>query len=196
MSVERSAVPVVAICRRNAVPMIIVTLVVEVLLAWRIGADAALPAFLVAGVAGVVLATVDLATKRLPNPLVLATYGAGLVLLGLAAAVSGNAAPLLRAALGMVALFGFYLMLALANPAGLGLGDVKLAGALGLYMAWRGWNVLLVGALAGFMLFVLVALVLLAARRVSRSSELPFGPFMLVGALLGIVTDGLLPGWS
>jgi leader peptidase (prepilin peptidase)/N-methyltransferase len=163
------------------------TAVVELLMVLRIGSDPALLAFLVLGAVGVVLAVVDLATRRLPNALVLTAHGAGLVLLGLAAAVSGDAAPLLRAGTGMVVLFGFYLVLALANPAGLGFGDVKLAGALGLHLAWLGWDVLLVGTLAGFLLVAVVALVLLATRRASRSSELPFGPFMLAGALLAVI---------
>lgn len=186
-------VPVGAICRRNLVPVAVAAVVVEALLIWRVGADPALPAFLVLGAVGVVLSTVDLATKRLPDALVLPSYVAGLVLLGLAATVERDGAPLLRALLGMVALFGLYLVLALINPAGLGFGDVKLAGVLGLHLAWLGWDVLLTGALAGFALVALVALGLLAARRVSRSSALPFGPFMLTGALLGIVA-GQLPG--
>ena len=165
----------------------VATAVVEALLAVRIGIDPALPAFLALGALGVVLAAVDLATRRLPDALVLASYGSGSALLGLAAAVSGDAAPLLRGGLGMVALFCLYLVLALVNPAGLGFGDVKLAGALGLHLAWLGWGVLLAGALAGFLLVAPVALVLLATGRASRSSELPFGPFMLLGALLAVV---------
>ncbi|MHA6794907.1 prepilin peptidase [Pseudonocardia bannensis] len=189
----REPVPIGVICRRNAVPVAVAAVLVEALLVRRIGADPALPAFLVLGAVGVVLATVDLATKRLPDALVLPSYVAGLVLLGLAAAIEGDSAPLLRAVLGMVALFGLYLLLALINPAGLGFGDVKLAGVLGLHLAWLSWNALLAGALAGFLLVALVGLVLLAVRRVGRSSELPFGPFMLVGALVGIYAEGL-PG--
>jgi leader peptidase (prepilin peptidase)/N-methyltransferase len=191
---HRQPIPVIAICRRHPVALGVTAVLVEALLICRIGADAALPAFLVFGAIGVVQAAVDLAIKRLPDPLVLASYGAGLVLLGLAAAVSGDAAPLLRAVLGMVALFGLYLGLALINPRGLGFGDVKLAGVLGLYLGWLGWAVLVTGALAGFLLVAIVALVLLAARRVSRSSELPFGPFMLAGALLAITVGGQLQG--
>ena len=94
----------------------------------------------------------------------------------------------------MAALWLAYLAMALAYPGGMGFGDVKLAGVLGLHMAWLSWDVLLGGALAGFLLVALVALVLLAAGRVTLSSELPFGPFMLLGALLGIITGGWLPG--
>jgi leader peptidase (prepilin peptidase)/N-methyltransferase len=180
-------VPVLAICRRNAVPVTVALVIVPALLVWRFGADPALPAYLYLGAAGVVLATVDLATQRLPDVLVLPSYVVGLVLLGVAAAAAGDATPLARAALAMVLLFGLYLVLAVLNPAGLGFGDVKLAGVLGLHLGWLGWAELVVGALAGFVLVAAVALGLLASRRVTRDSQVPFGPYMLAGALLGIV---------
>lgn len=182
-----------AICRRHLTAVVLATLLVEALLVVGIGADPALPAFLVLGAGGVVLATVDLATRRLPDLLVLACLGAGAVLLGAAAALSGDGAALLRAVLGSAALFGCYLALALLNPSGLGLGDVKLAAVLGLHLGWLGWSVLVTGALAGFFLIGPVALVLLATRRAGRSTELPFGPFMLAGALLAIVVGGRFP---
>jgi prepilin signal peptidase PulO-like enzyme (type II secretory pathway) len=94
----------------------------------------------VLGALGVVLATVDLATKRLPDALVLPSYLAGLALLGVAAALTRDGTALLRALIGMATLFGFYLLLALVNPAGLGFGDVKLSGVLGLHLAWLGWG--------------------------------------------------------
>ncbi len=181
------AVGILLICRRNAVPVTVSLVIVLGLLAWRLGADPALPAYLYLGAVGVVLATVDLSVKRLPDPLVLPSYAVGLVLLGVAAAVAGEAASLARAALAMALLFGLYLVLAVLNPAGMGFGDVKLAGVLGLHLGWLGWAELLVGALAGFLLVAITALGLLAARLVTRSSQLPFGPFMLAGALLGIL---------
>lgn len=184
---HRHSPDVGTICRRNAVPVTVALMVVLALLAWHIGADPALPAYLYLGAVGVVLATVDLSVKRLPDPLVLPSYAVGLVLLGAAAAVAGEAAPLVRAALAMVLLFGLYLVLAVLNPAGMGFGDVKLAGVLGLHLGWLGWAELLVGAFAGFLLVALTALGLLAARLVTRSSQLPFGPFMLAGTLLGIL---------
>jgi leader peptidase (prepilin peptidase)/N-methyltransferase len=125
---------------------------------------------------------------------VLPSYLAGLALLGVAAALTRDGTALLRALIGMATLFGFYLLLALVNPAGLGFGDVKLSGVLGLHLAWLGWGSLLRGALAGFLLAALCGLALLVARRAGRSSELPFGPFMLVGALIGVVAGGPLPG--
>jgi leader peptidase (prepilin peptidase)/N-methyltransferase len=178
-----------AALRRRPVAAAVGMVVVEALLILRIGADVALPAFLAAGVVGVLLAMVDLASKRLPNGLVLALYGSGLGLLTMAAAAQPAWGSLVRALGAMTVLFAVYLALALVNPAGLGLGDVKLAGALGLYLGWRGWDSVITGTLAAFVSVAAVALALLATRRAKRSSELPFGPFMLAGALLGVLTS-------
>jgi leader peptidase (prepilin peptidase)/N-methyltransferase len=66
------------------------------------------------------------------------------------------------------------------------MGDVKLAAVLGLYLGWLGWSALVDGALAGFVVQAVLALVLLAARRVQLRGAIPFGPAMLAGAALGI----------
>jgi leader peptidase (prepilin peptidase)/N-methyltransferase len=95
--------------------------------------------------------------------------------------------------LGAAALFAVYLSLALVSPGGLGMGDVKLAALLGLYLGWLGWAAVVLGALAGFVVQALVALVLLAIRRIGLRGELPFGPAMLAGAALAIGATALLP---
>jgi leader peptidase (prepilin peptidase)/N-methyltransferase len=56
---------------------------------------------------------------------------------------------LLRGAIGMLALAGFYLLLALLRPGELGFGDVKLSGFVGLSLGWLGWRVLMLGVIAG-----------------------------------------------
>jgi len=84
-------------------------------------------------------------------------------------------------------------VLALASPGGLGMGDVKLAALLGLYLGWLGWAAVVLGALAGFVVQAVVALALLAARRIGLRGELPFGPAMLAGAALVIGGTALLP---
>jgi leader peptidase (prepilin peptidase)/N-methyltransferase len=72
------------------------------------------------------------------------------------------------------------------------MGDVKLAGLLGLHLGWLGWGAVVVGAFAAFVVQAVVALVLLAARRIGLRGELPFGPAMLAGAALAIATAGSL----
>jgi len=73
------------------------------------------------------------------------------------------------------------------NPQGLGLGDVKLAAPLGLHLAWLGWGQLVLGAFLGFLLGGLVGVALILMRRAGLRSMLPFGPSMLVAALLTVV---------
>ncbi|ANF31520.1 peptidase A24 [Leifsonia xyli] len=144
-------------------------------------------AFLYLMAISIALALIDLDTHRLPNALVLPSYGVGIVLLGAAALVGGDPFALARAAIGGAALFLFYLVLALVRPDGMGFGDVKLAGVLGIFLGFLGWAPLLVGAFAAFLLGGLFGIALLATRRAGRRSGIPFGPWMLAGAWLGIL---------
>jgi leader peptidase (prepilin peptidase)/N-methyltransferase len=112
------------------------------------------------------------------------------VLLTLAAALGGGWPHLAGAVGGAVVLFLFFLVLALVAPAGLGMGDVKLAGLLGLHLGWLGSGVLAAGAVAGFVVQAGVALVLLAVRRIGLKGEIPFGPALLAGAALAIGFGG------
>ncbi len=78
-------------------------------------------------------------------------------------------------------------MLFLINPNGMGFGDVKLALALGAVLGWYGWGVLLLGTFAGFLLASLYGVALVAARRAGRKTAIPFGPFLLGGAFVGVL---------
>jgi len=174
---------------RRALPPPLLELVTATLcglVVWRLGASAAVPAFLVLVAAGVLLVVVDARHQLLPDRVVLPALGAGVVLLSGAAAATGNWSALLRAVAAAAVLFAVFLALALASPGGLGMGDVKLAALLGLHLGWLGWSTVLVGALAGFVVQAAAALVLLAARRVGRGDALPFGPAMVVGAGLAM----------
>lgn len=145
-----------------------------------------LVAFLYLAAASVALALIDLDVHRLPNSIVFPSYVVGIVLLGAAGLVSGDYAALLRAGIGLAALWAVYLVMALAYPGGMGFGDVKLAGVLGLFIGYVGWGSLIVGAFSAFLLGGLFALGLLIARRANRKSGIPFGPWMLAGAWVGV----------
>ncbi|WP_307859067.1 prepilin peptidase [Herbiconiux sp. SYSU D00978] len=146
-----------------------------------------LVAFLYLAAVSIALALIDLDTMRLPNAIVLPSYAVGVVLLGAAAALSGEWGSLLTALAGAVILGGVYLAIVLVAPRGMGMGDVKLAGVLGLFLGWLGWDVLAVGALAAFLLGGLFGVVLLAISRAGRGTAIPFGPWMLLGAWIGIL---------
>ena len=133
------------------------------------------------------LACTDLAVQRLPDPLTGAAYAGTAVLLLAAAAVGGPWSALVRALLGGLALAGFYLLLMVISPSGMSLGDVKLAASLGTLLAWFGWRLLLAGGFAGFLLGGVFAAALLVSRRAGRKQPIPFGPFMIAGAILAVV---------
>ncbi len=168
------------------------TAVVFAVLTLAIGFEPELPAFLYLGAIGVALAMIDIDVKRLPNAIVLPSYLVAGALLTVAAAVDGRWEDLLRAGLGMVALYAFYFLLALVYPAGMGFGDVKLAGVLGIYLGWLGWAEVVTGGFLGFLFGGVVGGGLVLVRRAGRKSKLPFGPFMLAGALVAILWGGAL----
>jgi leader peptidase (prepilin peptidase)/N-methyltransferase len=135
---------------------------------------------------GVALTLIDLGCRRLPNVLVLPSYPIMLALLGGASVWQHDGAALARALIGMGALLALYLVLALIHPAGMGFGDVKLAGVLGAALGYLSYLALVIGAFAGFVLGAVLGLALILSRRGSRKSAIPFGPFMIAGALLAV----------
>ncbi|MDT9688466.1 A24 family peptidase [Streptomyces sp. P9(2023)] len=139
----------------------------------------------------VLLATVDVRVRRLPDLLTLPLAAAlPLLLLG-AELLPYDAGSWLNALLGGLALGGGYFVLFLIRPGGMGFGDVKLALSLGAALGWYGWGVLFAGTFAGFLFGALYGLGLVLVRRGSRKSAIPFGPFMIGGAVLGLLLGAL-----
>jgi leader peptidase (prepilin peptidase)/N-methyltransferase len=169
----------------------LVTAVSFAALALRLGVSPVLPAFCYLAAVGVALAIIDIQHQRLPDALTLTSYPVALVLLGLAAlGTADGGRHVLDALIGMVAVGLFYLLQAVIYPAGMGWGDVKLSGLIGLYLGWLGAAVTVEGLLAGYLLAAATGIGLLVARRATRKSQLPFGPFMLAGALAAILASG------
>lgn len=173
----------------------LLTGVLFALMAALLGLSWALPAYLFLAAVGLALSAIDLDTRRLPNALTVRSWPVMLLLLAVPAAVDDQWPDLVRAVLGGVALLAFYLVLALVNPRGMGLGDVKFAGLLGMGLGWLGWSELLVGGFLGFLLGGLWGLALIVSRRAGRGSSIPFGPFMYAGTILGIVVGGDVASW-
>jgi leader peptidase (prepilin peptidase)/N-methyltransferase len=138
-------------------------------------------------VLSVALAVVDLRTHRLPDRLVLPAYPAAVILLGGAALLRGEPLRLISVAGGALALFAFYLGLRMLRAGGMGGGDVKLAGLLGAYLGYLGWDAVLAGALAGFLFGGVFAAALLLTRRARAGTAVAFGPWMLLGAWAAIL---------
>lgn len=133
------------------------------------------------------LAVIDARTHRLPNRIVLPTLAALLLLLLIDAAATMQNGQLIRALIGMLILGGFYLVLRMISRSGMGGGDVKLAAVIGLVLGWHGWQELAIGAASAFVLGALFALALLLLRRADGATRIAFGPWMIAGALVGVV---------
>lgn len=138
-------------------------------------------------VLSVVLAVIDVRSHRLPDRLVLPAYPGAAVLLTAGAVLRGDPARLLAVAGGALGLFVFYLLLRMLRPGAMGGGDVKLAGVVGAFLGYLGWDAVLGGALAGFIFGGLYAAVLLISRRARSTGAVAFGPWMLLGAWAVIV---------
>jgi leader peptidase (prepilin peptidase)/N-methyltransferase len=170
------------------------TAVLFFLVGLRFGAQAQLPAYLYLAAVGIALALIDLDVKRLPDVLTLPSYVVGFVLLG--AASLSEPHPLVRAVLGAAAMFALYFALCFAYPAGMGFGDVKLSGVLGLYTAWLGWDVWAAGLMLGFLFGGIFGICVVLAKRGGRKTAVPFGPFMIIGAFVAIfVGHALVSGY-
>jgi leader peptidase (prepilin peptidase)/N-methyltransferase len=150
----------------------------------------ALAAYLYLAAAGLALSMIDLDVKRLPDKIVLPSYAVVAVLLTFAAIGAHEWWPLARAAMGAAVLFAFYFAIAFAVPAGMGFGDVKLAGVLGALMGYLSWSALVVATFGAFLLGAIVGVALIVTSRGGRKTAIPFGPFMIAVALITVFAGG------
>jgi leader peptidase (prepilin peptidase)/N-methyltransferase len=140
--------------------------------------------------AAVVLGAVDLASHRLPDRVTCPAYAVCAAALLVDAAVLGSWPALVRALLAAAAAVVVSAGVAAISPDALGFGDVKLLGLLGLVLGWAGWGVLLAGIFLGLLTGAVASLVLVAVRRAGWRTALPFGPPLMVGAVLALGLAG------
>jgi leader peptidase (prepilin peptidase) / N-methyltransferase len=189
-------------CRTCNAPISVRYPIIEALTAVVFGLTAAhfgwvwvLPAFLYLDAIGIALAAIDIDTKRLPDRIVLPSYGVAAVLLGGAAVLDHDLHALVRVAVSGLALWAFYLALVVVYPKGMGWGDVKLAGVLGMYLGWLGWGPLVVGGFLGFLLGGLIGAALMLAGRAGRKTKIPYGPYMIAGTFLAVFWGQRIADW-
>jgi leader peptidase (prepilin peptidase)/N-methyltransferase len=173
-----------------------VTGVVWALVAARLGLTWQLPAFLAYATTLIVLSAVDFDERRIPNKVLgpMAIVGA-LLLLG-AAFATGELPALPRLVIGAVAYAVPMLGLGLITPGAMGMGDVKLAGYIGMHLAWFGLAHVLVGAFLAFLIGAIAGLSLVALRKKGRKDMVPFGPSMAMGGLLPVFLGSLVTLFS
>jgi leader peptidase (prepilin peptidase)/N-methyltransferase len=149
---------------------------------------AALPAYLVLGLACTTLVVIDLDSRLLPNRITYPALGLVAALLLVASLAEHDLGRMARALEAAGVAGAVLLAMALAAPGGMGLGDVKFALVLGLSLGWLGWSAVVAGFVSAFLLGGLAALTALLVLRAGRKTQLPFGPWLALGALLAVLT--------
>ena len=137
----------------------------------------------------VALSTIDWHTRLLPRLIVIPATLASILAVVAVGLATDQREELVRALIAMVAVRSFFWVLWFVRSAGMGFGDVRLAAPVGLVLGWVGWGALAVGVWIGFIIFALPGLALAVVKR-DRSllkKPFPYGPFMVVGALVGLV---------
>lgn len=166
------------------------------LLGARIGWDPALLFLVYLVPVCVALAVVDWHTRLLPTRLIAPSYLVVAALVVVAWLLTGDDAALVTSLVGWLASFAFFFVQWFLYPRGLGYGDVRLSGLLGMALGWLGAAPLVLGVLGGFVLGA-VGGGLLSLLRVFHRRHYPFGPFMVLGALLGATfPDELAAGYA
>jgi leader peptidase (prepilin peptidase)/N-methyltransferase len=172
----------------------VVGIVVGGIVGWQLGLEPITAAWVFLSAVGIILGYVDWQTRLLPTRIIGPSYAALVALILLAFAADQDLDLVLRSVYGWLAFGGFYLLLWYIYPRGLGYGDVRLSGLLGLALGYLGWGPVLTGMYAGFLVGGIGG-GLLAALRLFDRKHFPFGPFMLVGALVGLMWGQSLADW-
>lgn len=138
---------------------------------------------------GVALSVIDWHTKLLPRRIVVPATLAAILLVVAVGLATDQREALVRALVAMLVARSFFWVLWFIRSAGMGFGDVRLAAPVGLVLGWLGWGALAIGLWTAFLAFALPALVVVLARRdrTLLKRSFPFGPFMVFGALVGLV---------
>jgi leader peptidase (prepilin peptidase)/N-methyltransferase len=184
----------------GVVPVVMLAAAVIGAASWTSGRSPAV-AVAIAALTGVLvlLAVIDVRTRRLPNPLI------GVVAIGVAAlavieaAATGTVEPVAAAGGGAVVSGTLLAVPHLISPAALGFGDVKLGAVTGALVGWSAAD-LGIGWAAGLAAFAVVAALLwgavlgLAWLVVTRDRTFPFGPCIVVGAVTAVIAAGILQG--
>jgi leader peptidase (prepilin peptidase)/N-methyltransferase len=156
-----------------------------VLVLWGDGAEIALGLVFVTTLLAVTLT--DLEQRIIPNKILLVA-----AVLGAAIAALGDPGSLPERAIAAAAAGGLLLLAALAYPRGMGLGDVKLAAVMGLFLGRNVAPAILVALLAGS----LVGLAMIAREgAAARKKAIPFGPFLALGGVVGLLAGDQLVDW-
>ena len=157
----------------------------------RVGLNWALPGFLLFTWLLIVVSFIDIQIRKIPNRLIYPLTPALLVLMVAAAVLEGDPRRALDVVIAGLAAFAFIFVLALIQPKGMGVGDAKLAGVIGIALGYISYGFVIFGLFAGFAVGAVGGLGLVVARLATggewRKQKIPFGPYLAAGALLTLL---------
>jgi leader peptidase (prepilin peptidase)/N-methyltransferase len=155
------------------------------LILWDEPTDVALGLVFVTALLAVTLT--DLERRIIPNKILLVAAGLGVTIVAV-----GDPSSLPERGIAAVAAGGLFFLVAMAYPHGMGLGDVKLAAAMGLFLGRNVAPAILVALLAGS--FVGLAMMVRQGSG-ARKQAIPFGPFLALGGVIGLLLGDQLVSW-
>jgi leader peptidase (prepilin peptidase) / N-methyltransferase len=161
----------------------------------RFGRSVELPAYLYLVTIGIALAVIDIDVRRLPDAVVLPSYVVSVLLLMPAGAAKADWGGAERAIAGMFALLALFFALALAYPNGLSMGDVKLAGLLGMYLGWLSWNALFLTAIGSIFIAAVGGSFAIVTKHATRHLAVPIVPCLISAALLALFLTAPISSW-
>lgn len=173
----------------------LVTAVLFAVTAVRLGDNWALPAFLVVVAGLIAISAVDLERFIVPNRILYPTLFIAAPLLLLAGALEDDWSGVRTAAIGGLMAWGLLLVIHLISPKGMGFGDVRLAGLIGMIVGWLSVGHVLVALFLGFLTASVVGVSLIFLKVRGRKDKVPFGPFLATGAYLAILFGNPIISW-
>ena len=167
------------------------------LAAWKFGLTLIGAAFAFFFWALLVLSVIDIQHKVLPNRIVFpAIVGGGALLVADAIIRVGDVDPLVDAAIGAAIFGGFLFLVAFIYPAGMGMGDVKLALLLGSFLGYIGGiGLTITGMFMSFLFGGLLGALIALARGGGRKTQIPFGPWLALGTVTAVVAGQPILDW-
>ena len=165
----------------------VATAVLFVLMGWSIGLSWALPAFLFFSWALMALSVIDIDTHRLPNALLYPCVAVSIVLLAGAGLIEGDPRSLAEGAAGGALAFTIMFVVWFVARGGLGYGDVRLSGYLGLHLGYLTLGHVPLGLFVGFFAGAVGGAVLMVVKGRGRKHRVAFGPYLAGGALVAVI---------
>ena len=156
---------------------------------------ALLPALAVFGSATLALTLIDIDHQLIPNRVLFPALGVAAPLLAIGSIIDGDGRYLIRAVIGAVAYFVALLIVALIARGGFGMGDVKLALLLGLFLGYRGWDVWAVGFFLAILLGGVASILVLVFTSKGKRSKFAYGPYLVLGAWIALFWGTTIADW-